>query len=156
MPQTQMSCGCEKRDNGQTLFPSLSLRLSGPTDRQSVTLTRSAVCSMAKLKPPTAQDLYRRRRQREEEEKYAHLPWLGRSWEFVLHELCFKACVSHFNLAFGHLTYYSYVLVGRCSEAFSQQDAHEFLRIILDAMRMEEQDIIKSINRLPRNDVGRH
>ena len=26
---------------------------------------------------------------------------------------------------------------------FAQQDAHEFLRIILDAMRMEEQDIIK-------------
>jgi hypothetical protein len=26
---------------------------------------------------------------------------------------------------------------------FAQQDAHEFLRIILDVMRMEEQDIIK-------------
>lgn len=24
---------------------------------------------------------------------------------------------------------------------FSQQDAHEFLRILLDAMRMEEQDV---------------
>jgi ubiquitin C-terminal hydrolase len=26
---------------------------------------------------------------------------------------------------------------------FAQQDAHEFLRMILDAIRMEEQDIIK-------------
>ena len=30
--------------------------------------------SMAKSKPPTAQELYRQRRQREEEEKYAYLP----------------------------------------------------------------------------------
>ena len=29
---------------------------------------------MAKSKPPTAQELYRHRRQREEEEKYAYLP----------------------------------------------------------------------------------
>ena len=41
--------------------------------------------SMAKSKPPTASELYRQRRQREEEEKYAYLPL--QSWQYVLHEL---------------------------------------------------------------------
>ena len=40
---------------------------------------------MAKSKPPTASELYRQRRQREEEEKYAYLP---HGLINVLHELC--------------------------------------------------------------------
>ena len=57
---------------------------------------------MAKLKPPTAQDLCRQRKKCEEEEKYTH------SWRFVL-----KACVSHFDLAFGRLTCHAYIYTSR-------------------------------------------
>jgi len=35
----------------------------------------------------------------------------------------------------------------------SQQDAHEFLRILLDAMRMEEQDVNRSLPPLNLADV---
>jgi len=35
----------------------------------------------------------------------------------------------------------------------SQQDAHEFLRILLDAMRMEEQDVNRSLSLLNLTDV---
>jgi len=35
----------------------------------------------------------------------------------------------------------------------SQQDAHEFLRILLDAMRMEEQDVNRSLSPLNLADV---
>jgi len=36
----------------------------------------------------------------------------------------------------------------------SQQDAHEFLRILLDAMRMEEQDVNRSLPPLNLADVA--
>ena len=85
-------------------------------------------------------------------------PWFGQSWEFVLHQLCAsRRAFLILTLLLGVLLVtLIYILVGLCSEPFAEQDVHEFLRIILDAMRMEEQDIIKIVNRLLRNDVERH
>ena len=85
-------------------------------------------------------------------------PWFGQSWEFVLHQLCAsRRAFLILTLLLGVLLItLIYILVGLCSEPFAQQDVHEFLRIILDAMRMEELHIIKTVNRLLGNDIERH
>jgi uncharacterized lipoprotein NlpE involved in copper resistance len=68
----EMSCGCENT----CLF--ICTQSGRQHNRQLLSSTAqtsfSSSPSMAKSKPPSAQELYRQRRQREEEEKYAYLP----------------------------------------------------------------------------------